>query len=138
LLPSADFNKAVYNFNDDKPVFDQKSYETRVRVEAELMIALEALKESVNLLDGEFQTLTKISSGQKGQILDNMKEAEESIARLRHEFTESVHRLDGLFGECHLTQKDLDQAKRALILYCQQFAFDQAMVKPCGRLLHGR
>ena len=137
FLPSADFNKAVYNFDENKAVFDQKTYEARVRAEAELMIALESLKESVRHLDVDFRTVKEVTQVQKGSIIANMKEAEDRIERLRNEFTNNVHRLDGLFGECHLTQKDLDQAKKALVLYCQQFAFDHDMVKPCSRLLDG-
>ena len=137
-LPSADFNKQVYNFDDDKNIFDQKSYEMRVKIEAELMIALESLKESVKLLEGDTTTVGKIVKSQRDQIRSTFEESERSIESLRAEFTQNVDRLDTLFGECHLTQKDLDQAKEALVLYCQQFAFDQAMVRPCQNLLNGQ
>ncbi len=47
VLPGADFNKQVYEFNANKPIWDQNDYEERVKVEAEMLVALEALKESV-------------------------------------------------------------------------------------------
>ena len=50
-LPGADFNKQVYEFKADKKVWDQNDYEERVKVEAELLVALESLKESVLYLD---------------------------------------------------------------------------------------
>lgn len=108
FLPSADFNKAVYNFDENKNIFDQKTYEARVRAEAELMLALESLKESVRHLGSDFKAIKEITLAQKGAIIANMKEAEDRLERIRREFTDNVHRLDGLFGECHLTQKDLD------------------------------
>ena len=37
----------MYEFNANKPIWDQNDYEERVKVEAEMLVALEALKESV-------------------------------------------------------------------------------------------
>ena len=49
-LPGADFNKQVYQFDEKKYIWDQNDYEERVKVEAELMVALEGLKTSINYL----------------------------------------------------------------------------------------
>ena len=51
-LPGADFNKQVYEFDsrNDK-IFDQQEYESRVRTEAEMLVALEALKDTTQWLD---------------------------------------------------------------------------------------
>jgi len=46
-LPGADFNKQVYNFDEHKKIWHEQDYEERVKVEAEMLVALEALKESV-------------------------------------------------------------------------------------------
>ena len=46
-LPTADFNHQVWDFNHNKEIWDQNDYEERVKVEAELMVALEALKQGV-------------------------------------------------------------------------------------------
>ena len=37
----------MYEFDNDRAIWDQNDYEERVKVEAELMVALESLKESV-------------------------------------------------------------------------------------------
>ena len=58
-LPSADFNKAVHDFNEDEAVFNQEEYEKRLVIEAELMIALEGLKSSAAYLEKEFKTLSE-------------------------------------------------------------------------------
>ncbi len=46
-LPGADFNKQVYEFEGDQQIWDQNDYTERVKVEAEMMVALEALKETI-------------------------------------------------------------------------------------------
>jgi len=46
-LPSGDFNRRVHNFDNHREIWDQKDYEERVKVEAELLVALEALKENL-------------------------------------------------------------------------------------------
>ena len=50
-LPGADFNKAVSSFREEEQVFDQQDYEERVKVEADLMVALEAMKTSTTYLN---------------------------------------------------------------------------------------
>ncbi len=49
-LPGADFNKRVSTFSTDSAIWDQNDYEERVKVEAEMLVSLEALKESVMYL----------------------------------------------------------------------------------------
>ena len=56
-LPGADFNKQVYNFNENKQIWDQNDYEERVKVEAEILVALEALKTSVNYLGYDISSI---------------------------------------------------------------------------------
>mmetsp|Transcript_37978 Transcript_37978/g.46345 ORF Transcript_37978/g.46345 Transcript_37978/m.46345 type:complete len:200 (+) Transcript_37978:70-669(+) len=138
VLPSADFNKQVYDFNDNVAIFDQSTYEARIRVEAEMMIALEALKESIKIVGTDFENLRSINVSHRGEIIDNLHESEAQLTAARESYSSTASRLDSLLGECHMLEKDIQQSRRALILYCQQFAFDQAMVEPCKPLLHGR
>ena len=49
----------MYNFDEDQNIFDQKAYESRVKVEAELMIALEALKTSIVHLKQDIDTINE-------------------------------------------------------------------------------
>ena len=49
-LPGADFNKQVYDFQEDRPIWTQHDYEERVRVEAQILVSLEALKSNIMYL----------------------------------------------------------------------------------------
>ena len=49
-LPSPDFNKQVYEFDDMKQIWHQTNYNERVKVEAEIMVTLEALKTQVRYM----------------------------------------------------------------------------------------
>ena len=57
MLPGADFNRQVYSFDENKSIWDQNDYEERVKVEAELLVALEALKSSASYLAFDVHTL---------------------------------------------------------------------------------
>ena len=56
-LPGADFNKQVYQFREDKMIWDQNDYEERTKQEAELLVALEALKSSTSYLSYDIYSL---------------------------------------------------------------------------------
>ena len=49
-LPGPDFNKQVYEFNEMKQIWHQSNYDERVKVEAEILVTLEALKTSVRYM----------------------------------------------------------------------------------------
>ena len=70
-LPGPDFNKQVYDFDERKHIWDQNDYEERVKVEAELMVALEALKSSVNYLTIDIGKLDQIIAHQYKKISSN-------------------------------------------------------------------
>ena len=55
LLPSADYNKKVFEFDHQKPIWDQIDYEHRVRQEADIMVTLEALKAYIMHMDEEME-----------------------------------------------------------------------------------
>ena len=54
-MPGADFNKQVSEFAGSKNIFEQANYENRVKIEAEMMVALEGLKEAVTYLSFDVQ-----------------------------------------------------------------------------------
>ena len=56
-LPGADFNRQVYEFDCDHEIWDQNDYEERVKVEAEILVALEALKSSFSVIDYDIHHL---------------------------------------------------------------------------------
>ena len=65
-LPGPDFNKKVFNFNTMRQIWGQKDYESRLNVEAEMMVALEALKTSVRFVT---EDIHKIQGFLKEQYL---------------------------------------------------------------------
>ena len=68
VLPGPDFNKQVYNFNENKEIWDQNDYEERVKAEAEILVALEAMKESVMYLGYDIQGLGDGIQAQRAKI----------------------------------------------------------------------
>ena len=48
---SPDFNKQVFQFNDTKQIWHQSNYDERVKVEAEILVTLEALKTSTRYMN---------------------------------------------------------------------------------------
>ena len=62
-FPGADYNRQVYNFDSGKNVWNQEDYNERVKVEAELLVALEALKEAATYLNADLDDIY-----QRGQI----------------------------------------------------------------------
>ena len=49
-LPGPDFNKHVYEFDEMKQIWHQHNYNERVKIEADIMVTLEALKTSVRYM----------------------------------------------------------------------------------------
>ena len=72
VLPGADFNKHVYEFNGHKQIWDQNDYDKRVKVEAEMLVALEALKESVLYMKADIKEVSSRVNAEKGWIVANM------------------------------------------------------------------
>ena len=49
-LPGPDFNRNVYEFDDTKQIWNQENYEERVKAEADILVALEAMKTEAKFL----------------------------------------------------------------------------------------
>lgn len=79
-LPGADFNKQVYQFNENKQIWDQNDYEERVKVEAEMLVALEALKTSVNYLGYDIHSIGDKISYNRARIGANQDDIYEDHA----------------------------------------------------------
>ena len=118
-LPGADFNKQVYQFRENEAIWDQNDYVERVKVEAEILVALEALKASVGYLRDDTGALAgritasvaKVGLGHDGAYADQAA----NVAAM-YESAAKVHAAGDL---CRLAASDLDDHKNALILYCQ-------------------
>ena len=63
-LPSKDFNKQVYEYNEMKQIWHQSNYDERVKVEAEVLVTLEALKTSTRYMGEDLTDIKKFLSKQ--------------------------------------------------------------------------
>lgn len=61
----------MYNFRENKQIWDQNDYEERVKVEAEMMVGLEALKTATNYLHSDVSALDKVLAEQYLYISGN-------------------------------------------------------------------
>ena len=119
VLPGADFNKHVYEFDGDHNIWDQNDYEERVKVEAEMLVALEALKESVMYLGYDINDVQDRINQQMGRVRHNQDHIYENMTTQQTVFGETYHRVEHLGETARYTQMDLDTNKYALVLYCQ-------------------
>ena len=118
-LPGADFNRQVYQFRENEQIWDQNDYVERVKVEAEILVALEALKTSVGYLRDDTATLdarVAASHAMVGAGHESAYEDQASNVAALYDAAAKVHAAGDL---CRLAASDLDDHKNALILYCQ-------------------
>ena len=73
-LPGADFNRQVYQFDEREKIWDQNDYEERTKQEAEMLVALEALKTSANYLDFDIYKLKQEISTNRSKIGANQED----------------------------------------------------------------
>ena len=70
-LPSVDFDREVHDFNPWHEIRDQEAYEERLETEAELMVALEALREALVSIDHDIDDLDSCISHNDSCISEN-------------------------------------------------------------------
>ena len=63
-LPGPDFNKQVYEFDETKQIWHQSNYTERVKVEAEILVTLEALKTSTRFMNEDTTAIKAFLSKQ--------------------------------------------------------------------------
>ena len=122
-------------------MFDQQTYEVRIDAEADLMIALEALKNEVKELRSSLLSLD-------AAIYHNSNELSANIVGLTENNSviyENSAGIDGTIERVHRMQDDcrqndwaIHENRMTLTLYCQQFAFSHEMVYACANLLSCR
>ena len=108
-----------------------------MRSEAELMLALEALKETLEWIRYDIESMKDYCAECEVRALpmSRMLEHEAKLAHQRSIMQSLRNRTNDLFDACHYTEHDILDEKGALVLYCQQFAFAPQMVAPCARIL---
>ena len=130
-FPSADFNRKVYHFEEKDNIFDQKEYEARLQAEADLMIALEALKQTIVFLRKEVDTLREGLVQERDFLSNTVSTSKTQLEAIVKDLTFFMAKRDMLDDECAYMQHELDDNRDALTLYCQQFAFAPDLVGPC-------
>ena len=78
-LPGADFNKQVHDFNEDKEIWDQNDYQERVKMEAEIMVALEALKTAVSYASYDMRDIGTVIQHTRREIDNQPNDIYEKI-----------------------------------------------------------
>ena len=73
-VPTGDFQHQVYDFNEWEAIWEQYDYEERIGTEAELMIALEALRESLMELDWDIDELDYCIEHNYEDIMENAED----------------------------------------------------------------
>merc|ERR1712151_498389 len=130
-VPTGDFWHQVDDFDAWETIWDQGSYEARLEQEAELMVALEALREDLVDLDHDIDDLNDCISDNDDHISEN----DHGIHDNDEEISDQEHRVERLQRQCRRAQEAGDEYRDVLILHCQQFAFAPDMVGACADLL---
>lgn len=89
-LPHGDFDYEVFDFNPWHEIWSQNEYEERVHTEAELMVSLEGLRESLVHLDHEIDDLQDCIDDNHSDIDEN----NDDILWNHEEITENQMELD--------------------------------------------
>ena len=137
-VPTGDFWHQVDDFNEWEEIWDQKSYEYRLEQEAELMIALEALREDLVHLDHDIDDLDDCISHNDEDISENdhgIAHNDAGISDNDHEISDQEHRVERCQRACRRHQDELDEDRDFLVLHCQQFAFAKDLVGACADIL---
>ena len=137
-VPTGDFWNQVDDFDEWKEIYDQEAYENRLSQEADLMVALEALREALVRLDRDIDDLDDCISQNDEDISEN----DEGIARNDYgidendeEISDQESRIERCQRACRRSQAELDEDRDVLVLYCQQYAFAKDMVGACADIL---
>ena len=137
-VPTGDFYGQVDDFNAWDTVFDQISYEERLNTEADMMVALEALREALVDVDRDIDDLDDCISDNDHRISDNegrIYDNDHGIEDNDDEIEDQQKRVERLQRQCRRCQNAIDEDRDALVLYCQQFAFATDMVGACADVL---
>ena len=137
-VPNGAFERAVDHFDMWEEVWDQEEYEWRLRQEADLMVALEALREDLVTLDRDIDRLEDCISDNDDGIDDNDRGVDKNdhhISENDEEIEDQQRRAKYLAKRCRRCQEALDTDRDFLVLYCQQFAFAADLVGACADVL---
>ena len=83
VLPGADFNRQVWEFDNHGSIWDQNDYTERVKMEAQMLVALESLKESVMTLNFDITNLNGHIETNYHRINDNESDIYSNMAAVQ-------------------------------------------------------
>ena len=116
----------LIDFEETEEIYDQPTYELRVRAEADIMIALEALKTDIAIVQSKLVELLARGHANK-EITNKRYQSTREERELMIMASQSVQaRVDKVFeiaNVCSRSEKTNYEIRSVLILYCQQFAF---------------
>mmetsp|Transcript_11042 Transcript_11042/g.13957 ORF Transcript_11042/g.13957 Transcript_11042/m.13957 type:complete len:143 (-) Transcript_11042:436-864(-) len=131
----------LIEFDERNPIFDQQTYEMRIRAEADIMIALEAEKTDIVFIYKRLDELSNLIGIQRQRVVERAQLAQDNLnlqERAQHEYDNRNVRMQQLQDECGASERKQDEHRRMLVLYCQQFAFAAEMQRSCADLLSCR
>ena len=102
-MPESDFQQQVDEFDDCDEIWDQEDYEERLQTEAELMIALEAIRGTLVELDEKITQLEECVELNQLDIGDNFEHInvnDQRIAENDIEIEKQKLRLEELQWRC--------------------------------------
>ena len=137
-VPTGDFWNQVDDFDAWEEIYNQEDYEQRLNTEADLMVALEALREALVDLDHEIDDLDDCISHNDEDISENddgIRDNDFGIQENDEEISDQESRIERMQRACRRAQDELDEDRDVLILYCQQYAFAKDMVGACADIL---
>ena len=137
-VPTGDYWNQVDDFDAWKEIYNQADYESRLSQEADLMVALEALREALVDLDHEIDDLDDCISHNDEDISENdegVRDNDYGIRENDEEISDQENRIERLQRDCRRSQDELDEDRDVLVLYCQQYAFAPDMVGACADIL---
>ena len=137
-VPTGNFEEQVHDFNEWNTIWEQQEYEERVNTEAQLMVALEALREALLGLDMDIDELDYCIEHNNEDLESNDEENdwnEHEIEENEHEIDDQEYKVRRIQKKCRSWAEHFDKDRAVLVLFCQQFAFAQDMVGACASIL---
>ena len=133
-----DFDHEVAAFDHNDQIFDQHQYEETVTSQAEMLVALEAMKKELETITLSIANIETTIYGNSHDTFDNFDEIDANMLEVgqnRHTYGGLLVRVHDLADKCRWFQSELYYNRDVLLLYCQQFAYAPEMVPACAPIL---
>mmetsp|Transcript_21572 Transcript_21572/g.25344 ORF Transcript_21572/g.25344 Transcript_21572/m.25344 type:complete len:110 (+) Transcript_21572:416-745(+) len=98
----------LIEFDERNPIFDQQTYEMRIRAEADIMIALEAEKTDIVFIYKRLDELSNLIGIQRQRVVERAQLAHDNLnlqERAQHEYDNRNVRMQQLQDECGASER---------------------------------